>query len=94
MTTAKDALLVPQRAVMEVQGAHQLAVLGDGDVAEIRSVEVGTRVDQQWVIAKGLKPDDKVIVAGGQKLRAGEKVAVKSKKPGTPAVASGPPASK
>ena len=94
VTTAKNALLVPQRAVMEVQGAHQLAVLGDGDVAEIRSVEVGTRVDQQWVIAKGLKPDDKVIVAGGQKLRAGAKVAVKSKKPGTPAVASGPPASK
>ena len=94
VTTAKNALLVPERAVMQVQGAHQLAVLGEGDVAEIRSVEVGTRVDQQWVIAKGLKPDDKVIVAGGQKLRAGAKVAVKSKQPGTPAVASGPPASK
>lgn len=93
VTTAKNALLVPERAVMQVQGAHQLAVLGEGDVAEIRSVEVGTRVDQQWVIAKGLKPDDKVIVAGGQKLRAGAKVAVKSDKPATPAVASGPPAS-
>ena len=94
VTTAKNALLVPQRAVMEVQGAHQLAVVGDGDVAEIRSVEVGTRVDQQWVIAKGLKPDDKVIVAGGQKLRAGAKVAVKSKQPGTAAVTSSPPGSK
>jgi len=94
VATTKDALLVPQRAVMEVQGAHELAVVGEGDVAEIRKVEVGPRVGQQWVIAKGLAPDDRVIVEGGMKLRPGVKVAVRSDSDHTPAVASGPPAAK
>lgn len=90
LTTEQNALLVPERAVMQVQGAYQLAVLGKDDVAEIRSVEVGPRVDQQWVIAKGLHPDEKVIVEGGMKVREGTKVAVQTGQ--TPAVASGPPA--
>ena len=90
----ENALLVPQRAVMEVQGAHQLAVVGKDDAVEIRTVEVGPRVDQQWVIAKGLKDDEKVVVEGIQKLRTGTVVALQSRTTAKPAVASGPPADK
>ncbi len=90
--TEKNALLVPERAVMEVQGGHQLAVVGKGDVAEIRNVEVGPRADGQWVIAKGLEPDDQVIIDGGMKVRPGVKVAAQSAGSETPPVASGPPA--
>lgn len=92
IATQANALLVPQRAVMEVQGAHQIAVVGKDDAVEIRSVEVGPRVGQEWVIAKGLAPGEQVVVEGIQKLRSGIKVALQSPEAETPPVASGPPA--
>ena len=75
--TAKDALLIPQQAVNEVQGEYQGVVLSADDKAEFRSVEVGERSGRDWIISKGLKPDERVVVEGFQKLRNGSPVEAK-----------------
>jgi RND family efflux transporter MFP subunit len=67
----KNALVVPQLAVNEIQGTYQVAVVGSGNKVEIRPVEVGPRVGQEWVIARGLKAGEQVIVQGIQKARPG-----------------------
>ena len=73
----KDAVVVPQRAVSEVQGAYQLGIIGNDNKAEIRPVKVGARTGTDWVIASGLKPGEKVVVEGLQKIRAGADVVPK-----------------
>jgi len=70
----KDALLVPQRAVSELQGSYQVAVVGDDDKVNIRTVTVGDRVGNQWVIADGLKPGERVVAEGVQKVHQGAQV--------------------
>ena len=75
--TAKDALLIPQQAVNEVQGEYQVVVLSADNKAEFRSVEVGERSGTDWIISKGLKPNERVVVEGFQKLRNGSPVAAK-----------------
>ncbi len=80
------ALLVPQRAVSELQHLYTVAVVGVGDTVELRTVEVGPRVDGLWVIDKGLEPGERVIVEGLQRARPGVKV---SPKPVPPAPAGG-----
>ncbi len=72
--TVKDALLVPQRAVTELQGTYQLAVVGDGNKVNVRSVKVGDRVGSMWIIQSGVKPGELVIVEGLQKVRDGSVV--------------------
>jgi RND family efflux transporter MFP subunit len=67
----QSALLVPQRAVTELQGGYQIAVVGPDNKASIRTVTVGDRVGTDWVIAEGLKPGEKVVAEGIQKVRAG-----------------------
>jgi RND family efflux transporter MFP subunit len=67
----QGALLVPQRAVTELQGGYQIAVVGPDNKASIRTVTVGDRVGTDWVIAEGLKPGEKVVAEGIQKVRAG-----------------------
>ena len=69
--TAKGALLVPQRAVTEQQGSYQVAVVSSNNTVEIRPVTVGDRVGTQWVIETGLKPGDRVVAEGIQKVRPG-----------------------
>lgn len=76
-STLKDAVIVPQRAVMEIQGSYQLAIVGVDGKTEIRPVQVGPRVGTDWVITSGLKPGEKVIVEGIQKVKAGTQVAAK-----------------
>jgi membrane fusion protein (multidrug efflux system) len=71
IATRKGALLVPQRAVTELQGSYLVAVVGPGNKIDMRPVEVGERVDSLWVISKGLKPGEKVVVEGGQKVKQG-----------------------
>ena len=73
----KDAVVVPQRAVSEVQGSYQLGIIGADGKAEIRPVKVGARVGTDWVITSGLKPGEKVVVEGLQKIKAGAPVAAK-----------------
>jgi membrane fusion protein (multidrug efflux system) len=68
---AKGALLVPQRAVTEQQGSYQVAVVSSENTIEIRPVTVGNRVGTQWIIETGLKPGDRVVAEGTQKVRPG-----------------------
>jgi len=72
--TEEHALEVPQRAVTELQGGYQVAVVGPDNVAHLRAVKVGPRVESRWIITEGLKPDDVVVVEGVQKVREGTKV--------------------
>ncbi|MBV8867431.1 MAG: efflux RND transporter periplasmic adaptor subunit [Acidobacteriaceae bacterium] len=67
----KDALLVPQSSVTELQGRYQVAVVGTGNKVSIHSVEVGSRIEQMWIINKGLQPGDRVVSEGTSKVREG-----------------------
>jgi len=64
----KDALLVPQRAVTELQGGYRVAVVGSDNKVSIRSVKVGDRAGAMWVIEEGLKPGERVVAEGTQKV--------------------------
>src|SRR5271170_358800 len=70
----QGALLVPQRAVSELQGGYQVAVVGSDNKVDIRTVTVGDRSGSDWVISEGLKPGDRVIAEGVQKVRSGATV--------------------
>jgi membrane fusion protein (multidrug efflux system) len=74
----KDALEVPQRAVTELQGGYQVAVVGTDNVAHLRPVKMGPRVGSRWIVASGLRPDDRVVVEGLQKIKEGTVVDAKS----------------
>ena len=87
--TAKDALLIPQQAVNEVQGEYQVVVLSVDNKAEFRSVEVGERSGIDWIVSKGLKPNERVVVQGFQKLRNGSPVAAKPYTAAAPGAAAG-----
>jgi membrane fusion protein (multidrug efflux system) len=76
--TKQGALLVPQRAVTELQNLYSVAVVGAGNKVEFRNVKVGPRVDSLWLIEEGLKPGEKVIVEGLQKARDGAVVSPKA----------------
>jgi RND family efflux transporter MFP subunit len=65
------ALLVPQRAVSELQGGYQVAVVGADNKVDVRSVTVGDRVDHRWIITSGLSAGDSVVVEGVQRMRTG-----------------------
>ncbi len=77
----KGALLVPQRAVQDVQGIQQVAVLGPEDTVEVRTVKSDVRVGSLWQITAGLKPGERVVVEGGERVRAGQKVRLASSPP-------------
>ena len=66
-----DALLVPQRAVSELQGGYQVAVVDSNNKVAIRPVAVGEQVGSRWVIANGLNSGDRVVAEGIQKVRPG-----------------------
>jgi RND family efflux transporter MFP subunit len=70
----QGALVVPQRAVSELQGGYQVAVVGPDNKVSIRTVTVGDRVGTQWIIAEGLNPGERVVAEGVQKVRAGLQV--------------------
>ncbi len=76
--TLKDAILVPQRAVNELQGSYQVGVVDASDTVTIRAVTPGIRHGSMWVITDGLKKGDRVVVEGLQKIRSGQKVTVKT----------------
>src|SRR5918996_5092687 len=71
LRTKVGALLVPQRAVTELQGSYQVAVVGEDNKVEIRTVKVGERVDTEWIIDEGLKPGERVVAEGIQRVSAG-----------------------
>jgi RND family efflux transporter MFP subunit len=95
LETKKDALLVPQDAVNELQGSFQVSVVGDDNKVSIRPVKTGERFGAMWEITEGLKPGERVIVQGAQKTREGSTVKVKDWTPAAQQVASdGSPAQK
>jgi membrane fusion protein (multidrug efflux system) len=73
----KNALLIPQAAVIEVQSMYQVVVVGPDNKADFRPVKVGERVGTNWVISEGLKPGEKVVVQGFMKVREGTPVSPK-----------------
>ena len=84
MGTEKNALLVPQRAVGELQGSYQVAVVDADNTVKIRNVKVGERYGDLWVIREGLTPGERVVAEGTQKVGDGVKVTPKPYTPPEP----------
>jgi RND family efflux transporter MFP subunit len=78
------ALLIPQRAVNDVQGIHQVAVVRPDDTVDLRSVKTDERVGSLWVVTDGLKAGERVVTEGGDRVRAGQKVRVDTSTPSAP----------
>jgi membrane fusion protein (multidrug efflux system) len=70
----RAALLVPQRAVNELQGTQQVGVVGAGDMVTVKMVKTGERAGSDWIIEDGLQPGDRVIVEGFSRVKNGMKV--------------------
>ncbi|MEW5736992.1 MAG: efflux RND transporter periplasmic adaptor subunit [Thermodesulfobacteriota bacterium] len=91
MRIQKNAILVPQRAVMEMQGTYLAATVGADNRASLKKVAAGDRMGDLWLITDGLAPGDTVVVEGLQKIRDGATVAPKpyvpdkNENPGAPA---------
>ena len=81
LDTRAGALLVPQRAVQELQNLYSVAIVGDDGKVTFHNVKVGPRVDTLWVIEEGVKPGDKVVAEGLQALRDGMTVRTKPMPP-------------
>ena len=73
----EGALLVPQLAVQEIQGLYSVMVVKPDSTVEQRMVKAGERVGNSWIIDSGVKPGEKVIVEGLQKVQPGVKVVAK-----------------
>jgi membrane fusion protein (multidrug efflux system) len=80
--TRNGAILVPQRAVTELQGSYQIAVVDSQNQAHIKTVQVGEQVGNNWLIDKGIEPGDRVVVEGVQKVREGTVVVPRPYPPG------------
>ena len=68
LETQKNALVVPQRAVTDMQGRYLIAVVGADNKVSIRPVTAGERFGQDWVVAGNLKAGDRVVAEGIQKV--------------------------
>ena len=81
----ENATVVPQRALKDLQGTFQVAVVGKDDVIEMRTVKVGPTYGTLWVIDKGVAPGETVVVEGLQDVKTGTKVIAKPAPSPTPA---------
>ena len=81
--TRERALLVPQKAIIELQGSQQVAVVGDDNKVSIRPVTVGERVGKLWIVTQGLKAGERVVVEGLLKVRDGAPVNVQAASAGS-----------
>jgi len=81
MGLKKNAMLIPQRAVTEVQGRYLVAVIGADNKVAIKQVKAAERYGQLWVIDEGLKSGDKVVAEGIQKVKEGMVVSPKPFEP-------------
>jgi membrane fusion protein (multidrug efflux system) len=89
VTTRKNAILIPQRAVQELQGTYNVFVVGNDSIAQIRAIKPGNRVGSDWVITDGLEPADRIVVEGLQKVRDGVKVRPTAAKAAPPDTTAG-----
>jgi membrane fusion protein, multidrug efflux system len=71
---AKNVIVIPQRAVQELQSMQSVFTVGPDNKAQARNIVTGDRVGEGWIVLEGLKPGDKVIVEGVQKVRPGAPV--------------------
>jgi membrane fusion protein (multidrug efflux system) len=71
----RNALLIPQKAISELQGVYQVGVVDADNKVTIRAVKPGPQFGDMWVIESGLQPQDKVVVDGLQRIRDGMTVA-------------------
>jgi len=98
VTDVKEgALLVPQLAVQEIQGLYSVMIVKSDATVEQRMVKAGERVGNLWIIDSGVKPGEKVIVEGVQKVQPGMKVAatlVKTDGEGSTEPSTSPPEAK
>ncbi|HZV81990.1 MAG TPA: efflux RND transporter periplasmic adaptor subunit, partial [Geobacteraceae bacterium] len=90
MSVRTGALLIPQRAVTDIQGKFLVAVVGADNKVDIRPVNVAERIGSEWIIAEGLKPGETVVVEGTQKVKPGMLVTPKPFSPNAPAASSTP----
>jgi membrane fusion protein, multidrug efflux system len=79
--TLKNAMLIPQAAVIEVQSLYQVVTVGPDNKASYRPVKVGERVGTDWIVQDGLKPGERVVVEGFMKVRDGMPVVPQPYKP-------------
>ena len=71
MQVVKDAIMIPQRCVMEIQGLHNVFVVDSNNTIQSRDVKVGEKVGSSWMITEGLKPGEKVVYEGLQRVKEG-----------------------
>jgi len=71
----KDALLIPQAAVSELQGVYHVAVIGKDNKVTIRNIQLGPQFADLWVVESGLQAGESVVVEGLQRVRSGMTVA-------------------
>ena len=83
VTTRTNAILVPQRAVREMQGTFSVGVLKPDSTVEIRSIKAGARVGSDWVVDTGLVAGTVIVIEGMQKVRPGVKVRATQAPPAT-----------
>jgi membrane fusion protein (multidrug efflux system) len=76
--TKRGALLVPQRAVTELQGGYQLAVVTPDNKVEMRPVKVGERTGNLWIVEEGVAAGERVVAEGVQKIKPGMTIAPKT----------------
>jgi membrane fusion protein, multidrug efflux system len=86
----RGAVVVPQRAIQEMQGLGQVAVIGDDDTVDVRTVQLGPTWGTLRVISQGVAAGERVVVEGFQKVRPGMKVVAK---PAPPEIVGTPPPS-
>ena len=71
ITVVKNGILVPQRCVVELQGTYIVNVIGDDDKVQVRSVKTGPKIKQFWLITEGLKPGERIVYEGLQRVKEG-----------------------
>jgi membrane fusion protein (multidrug efflux system) len=71
VAVVKEGILIPQRCVVELQGLYSVYVVGDGDKIQARTVKVGPKIKQFWLITEGLKPGEHIVYEGLQKIKDG-----------------------
>jgi len=74
METKKDALIIPQRCVMELQGQYSVYVVNDNNVVETRQIVPGQKVGDYLIVDEGLKPGEKLVIDALQKVRSGVEI--------------------
>jgi len=71
MRVVEDAIMIPQRCVMEIQGLHSVFVVDANNTIQSRDIQVGSKVGSSWMVTEGLKPGEKVVYEGLQRVKEG-----------------------